>query len=103
MPNYPVGPNPGYGAYFNAANSGALFIGGNQAVVATALSAGVPTAYTGGLILYNPLANTVNLLIQRVQVAFVVAQTNAAVISLGLGQSLTALAGTLTVVPSVNS
>ena len=103
MPNYPVGPNPGNGAAFNASNSGLLFSGGNQAVVATALSAGVPTTYTGGLVLYNPLASPVNLILQEVRVAFVVAQTNAAVIGLGLGTSGTALAGTLTAVPSFNN
>jgi hypothetical protein len=103
MPNYPVGPNPGYGTAFNAANSGALFIGGNQAVVATALTAGVPTAYTGGLILYNPLGNTGNnLVILRAQVAFILAQTNPAVISLGVGYSASPLTGTLTAVPAVN-
>jgi hypothetical protein len=96
------GPSLTYGPY--NASGGTLFSGGNQTVVATALSAGLPTAYTGGLILYNPYSTTVTtqLVIQEVRVAFVVAQTNAAVIGLGIGYSTTAPTGTLTTVASVN-
>lgn len=97
------GPNPASGQFYPSAIQGNLYSGGNQAAVATAFTAGVPTAYTGGLVLANPLASGVNLIIQRVQAAFVVAQTNAAVISLGVGYSADALAGTLTVVDSINA
>lgn len=96
-------PNLSLGQYANAAGgiSGQLFQGGNQAVVATAFTAGVPTTYTGGLVLANPPTSTVNVRIQQVKAAFIVAQTNAAVIGLGIGYSTTALSGTLTAVPSL--
>jgi hypothetical protein len=61
----------------------------------------VPTTYTGGLVLANPIASTVNLRIQKAKASFIVAQTNAAVIGLGIGFSATALAGTLTAVASL--
>lgn len=103
LPNNPLGPNPSLGAYVYATQTGTLYAGGNQAVVATAMTAGVPTTYTGGLVLANPPSNTgVSLVLQRVQVAFDVAQTNAAVISLGLGYSSTALTGTLTAITPQN-
>jgi hypothetical protein len=95
------GPSPGSGQYYPVAIGGDLFSGGNQAVVATALAAGLPTTYTGGLVLANPIDGTKNLVIQRAQAAFIVAQTNAAVIGLGVGYSTSALAGTLTAVASV--
>ena len=98
VPQY--GPNPANGQFYPGAINGTLFMGSNQAVVTTALTAGVPTAYTGGLVLANPTTSPVNLIIQRVQAAFVVAQTNAAVISVGIGHSSSALSGTLTVVAS---
>jgi|SRR6185503_7880178 len=97
------GPSTGSGQYYATAIQGNLYHGGNQAVVATALAAGLVTAHTGGLVLANPIASTVNLVIQRAQASFVVAQTNAAAIGLGIGVSATPLAGTLTAVPSVNA
>ena len=93
----------GLGNDYQSAVLERLFSGGNQAAVATALAAGVPTAYTGGLVLANPITSTVRLVLNRVAAAFVVAQTNAAVIGLGLGISASALAGTLTVVPSIQT
>lgn len=93
------GPNPANGQYYPAAIGGTLFGGGNQAVVATALSAGLPTAYTGGLVLANPITSKVNLILQRAKATFIVAQTNAASIGLGVGyNATTALSGTLTAV-----
>lgn len=96
-------PNPSLGQYASAANgsSGTLFQGGNQAVVATALSAGLPTTYTGGLVLANPPTSSVNLRIQQVKAFFIIAQTNVSVIGLGVGFSSTPLAGTLTAVASL--
>lgn len=99
----PFPPNPSLGQFYIAGrgvNGQQLFSGGNQAAVAAAMTAGVPTAYTGGLVLANAGAGTKNLYLQNAKAAFVVAQTNAAVISLGVGYSATPLAGTLTVVPS---
>jgi hypothetical protein len=95
-----LGPTPSNGQYYPGAIQGNLYRGGNQAPVATALPAGVPTAYTGGLVLSNPLTSAVNLVLQSADAAFVVAQTNAAVISVGASYSpVTAISGTLTVVP----
>ena len=96
------GPNVGSGLYYPTAIQGNMYSGGNQAVVATALAAGLPTAHTGGLVLANPAASGVNLVLQRASAAFIVAQTNAAAIGLGVGFSATALAGTLTAVASKN-
>ena len=105
-----VGPQPGYGLINQqhgplryAAKRGILYRGGNQAVVTTAFTSGVPTTYTGGLVLYNPTTSEVNLSIREAAFGFVVAQTNAAVISLGVAASATALTGTLTAVTSANS
>lgn len=97
------GPNPANGQYYPVALVGQMFHGGNQAAVATALSAGVGTTYTGGLVLANPIASTANLILQRANVGFVVAQTNAAVIGLAVGYSTSALSGTLTAVASQNA
>jgi hypothetical protein len=105
-----VGPQPGYGVvnqqYGNlryAAKRGNLFRGVNQAVVATAMTAGLPTTYTGGLVLANPTASTVHLSILEAGFAFIAAQANASVIGLGVAQSGTALTGTLTAVPIQNA
>ena len=92
-----------HGLLYTPASSARLFSAGNQAVVATALAAGLPTAYTGGLVLYNPLASTVNLSILRASFRFVLPQTNVAVIGLGVAQSGTALTGTLTAVASASN
>jgi hypothetical protein len=99
----PYAPNLSLGQYANAGNgiSGQLFQGGNQAVVATALSAGLPTTYTGGLVLANPPTSTVNVRLQKATAIFIIAQTNVSVIGLGIGFSATALTGTLTAVASL--
>jgi hypothetical protein len=91
-----------HGRYWNPANTGRLFSAYNQAVVATALSAGLPTAYTGGLVLYNPTTSGVNLAIVAASASFEVAQGAAAIVGIGVNQSSTALAGTLTPVPVQN-
>ncbi len=106
-----VGPQPGYGVVNQqhgrlryAARIGNLYRGGNQAIVTTAMTAGLPTTYTGGLVLYNPLTSTVRLSILEAGLAFVVAQPSAAsVVGLGVAHSASALAGTLTAVASVNA
>jgi hypothetical protein len=98
------GPNPANGSYYPAAIGGTLFSGANQAVVATALAAGLPTTYTGGLVLANTITSAVNLIIQRVTAAFTVVQSNAAVIGLGVGYNATTnLSGTLTAVAVQNA
>ena len=87
--------------YYESTYRRASFSGANQSVVTTAFTAGLGTTYTGGLVLSNPFGNTYNVVLTKVGVAFVVAQTNAAVIGVAAGQSSTALSGTLTsVAPS---
>jgi hypothetical protein len=86
-----------------AARRGKLFRGGNQAPVPTAMTAGLPTTYTGGLVLYNPVASTASLSIREVAFGFVVAQTAAATVGLAVARSASALTGTLTVVPNQNA
>jgi hypothetical protein len=106
-----VGPQPGilgtvneqHGILWSAARRGILFRGGNQAVVATAQTAGLPTAYTGGLVLYNPVGSGVYLAIREAHFSYTVAQTSVAVIGLATNQSATALTGTLTAVPIANA
>jgi len=85
-----------HGRYYEQTYRLASFAGGTAGVVATALSTGLATTYTGGLVLYNPYGNSYNLVLQKVGVSFVLAQTNASAIGIMTGQSSTALSGTLT-------
>jgi hypothetical protein len=85
-----------HGRYYEPAYRGQLFGGSTGGAVATALAAGLVTAYTGGMVLYNPIGSSVNLSLTKVGVAFVLAQTNAAAIGVAVGQSSTAISGTLT-------
>jgi hypothetical protein len=102
QPGNLIASNQQHGLHRYPNKLGVMFAGGNQAVVATPFTAGLGTTYTGGLMLYNPVASTVHLSILQVGFGFVVAQTNAAMIGLGVAQSTSALGGTLTVVPNVN-
>jgi hypothetical protein len=90
-----------HGRYYQPANLGRLFSGGNQAPVPTALPAGLTESYTGGLVLYNPVGSGVNVALLLAEYALVVAQTNAASIGLAVGQSATAPTGTLTAIAPV--
>ena len=95
---------PGYlnvalhGKYYQPTYASRQFSGGNQAVEATALPAGLTASYTGGLVLYNPRPLlSMPLLAVGAAFAFILAQTNASVIGLGVGYSATvAPTGTLT-------
>lgn len=91
------------GKYYWPAKSGNLYHGANQAVVATALTAGLPTTYTGGLVLHNPAASTVRLSILEASFAQILAETNPSQISLAVGISGTALSGTLTAITPQNA
>lgn len=87
------------GPQYEAAYRGQTFFGANQAVVATALAAGLTATNTGGLVLNNPIGNTKNLVLRAVSVGIILAQTNAAVLSIGVGFSPTvAIGGTLTAI-----
>ena len=103
MSNYGY-PSQSFPPYYPAALNGNLFLGANQAVVTTALPAGLTATYTGGLTLYNPLTSPHSLSIVQASITQVVGQTNAAAISLGTGFSASVLpSGTLTVVASTNA
>jgi|GEM_PF-4777890 len=105
-----TGPQPGYGVVneqhgvlWQAARRGSLFRGGNQTAVVTAMTAGLPTTYTGGLILYNPVASTKNLSIREVSFGVVAVQVAVGTLGLAVAQSASALTGTLTAVPITNA
>lgn len=85
-----------HGRYYEQAYRKSSFGGSTGGVVATALAAGLVTAMTGGLVLANPVGNSFNLVLQKVGISFVLAQTNASTIGIMVGQSSTALSGTLT-------
>lgn len=88
-----------HGVGYTSAYSGATFFGANQAVVATALSSGLTATNTGGLVLNNPIGSGKNLVLRAASLGVILAQTNAAVISLGVGYSATvAISGTLTAI-----
>jgi hypothetical protein len=91
-----VGLSEVHGRYYEGAYRGGRFAGGMQAVIATGLSVAGATTYTGGLVLANPNGSTVNAILEKVGIGFIVAQTNAAMIGIGVGQSTTNLSGTLT-------
>jgi hypothetical protein len=102
MPNYDIGlVSQNRGEKYQPSNESRVFTGGNQAVVATALSAGVGTTYTGGLMLYNPLSSTVQVSISSVSACLLSSQTNVTALNVSLGSSAVAPTGTLTAVTSV--
>ena len=93
-----------FGQQYEATYRGQTFFGANQAVVATALASGLTATNTGGLVLNNPIGNTKNLVLRAASIGVILAQTNAAVISLGVGFSATvAIAGTLTAITPQNA
>jgi hypothetical protein len=67
-----------------------------QAVLATATIAGLSTSITGTSVLYNPPGSTVNLVVEKFGVGFVLAPAAPLVYGLACGFSNTALSGTLT-------
>jgi len=67
-----------------------------QAVIATATIGGFATTITGVPLLYNPPGSAVNVVIETVQIAFVVASANALAYGIATGFSNTAVSGTLT-------
>jgi hypothetical protein len=90
-----------HGPAYEPAYRGALYMGANQAVVATALQTGLTATATGGLILSNPIGNTKNLSVRSCSIGVLVQQTNASIMGLMLAYSPSvAIAGTLTVVAS---
>lgn len=91
------------GAYFESANAGRAFSGGNQAAVATAFTAGLPTTYTGGLVLANPTNSTINVSINTASIAVLTNPTTTSTLGLAVAHSASALSGTLTAITPVCS
>ena len=90
-----------HGRYSQTAYRRALFTGATQAVLATATIAGLSTATTGVPVLYNPIGSTVNLVLSKVAVGFVLAPAAPLVYGIATGYNGgVAVSGTLTsVVP----
>lgn len=87
-----------HGRYYETSYRRALFIAANQA--GATLVSGLPTSYTGGLVLYNSLGSTVNLSINKVGFAASVVWSAAAVIGLAVGYNGgTALSGLTAATP----
>lgn len=72
----------GAGRYYEPTYQRQMFTGANQAGVVTTV--GLATTYTG-LVLSNPITSTVNLVINKVGVAFLVAFPAAAAVGLMVG------------------
>jgi len=72
------------------------FSGGMQAVLATATVVGPLASVTGVSVLANPNGSQVNLVLEEFGVSFVLAPAAPLAFGIGVGQSTTALAGTLT-------
>lgn len=85
-----------HGRYYEGSYRKNRFGGAMQAVIATATIAGFSTTITGVPLLYNPPGSAVNVVIETVQLAFVVASANALAYGLATGFSNTAVSGTLT-------
>ena len=85
-----------HGRYYEGTYRRARFGGAMQGVNATATIAGVGTSITGALVLYNPPSSSVNVVIEKFGVGFVLAPAAPLVYGLATGYSATALSGTLT-------
>jgi len=87
-----------HGRYYEAAYRKSLFTAGVQTVIATATTASPTTTITGAQVLYNPIGNAYNLVLQKFSIGFVLAQiANAIGIATGYNPT-TNLSGTLTAV-----
>lgn len=82
-----------HGRYYETAYRRALFTGTNTA--GTVTTVGLATTYTG-FVLANPVQSPVNLVINKVGVAFLVAFAAASTVGIMTGQSFTALSGVAT-------
>jgi hypothetical protein len=92
-----------HGRYYEAVYRRTLFTGATQAVVATQTVAGLTASTTGVPVLYNPIGNTMNLVLNKVGIANLVAPALASVIGIATGYNAsTAVSGTLTSVTPKN-
>ncbi len=85
-----------HGRYYESCYRKHQYIAAQQAVIATATIAGLATAITGAMVVANPPGSTVNLVIQKFGVGFVLAPAASLAYGLAVGYSSTALSGTLT-------
>ena len=85
-----------HGRYYESAYRKSLFAGANQAGVAT--TAAFATTYTG-LVLYNPSGSAVNLVLSKVGIASIIAQTSPLAVGIMTGFSTTALSGVTALTP----
>lgn len=75
-----------HGRYYEATYRKTMYTG---TVAGNTTVAGSTTAFTGGIILYNPPTSTVNLVVNKVGLGFIVAFGSASAIGLQTGQSYT--------------
>jgi hypothetical protein len=85
-----------HGRYYETTYRRAMFTAGVSTVIATATTASPTTTITGAQVLYNPIGSTVNLVLNKVSMGFVLAQI-ANVIGIATGvNTATTISGTLT-------
>ena len=86
-----------HGRYYETTYRRANFTGATQAVLATATAAGLTTAVTGVPVLYNPIGNTNNVVINKVSLSVLLAPAAPVAIGIATGYNAgTAVSGTLT-------
>jgi hypothetical protein len=85
-----------HGRYYESSYRKGRFSAANQAAVAT--TAAFATTYTG-IVLYNPPGSIVNLVLERVGVAPILAQTTTLAFGIMTGFSSTALSGVTALTP----
>ena len=86
-----------HGRYYEGAYRRARFGGAMQAVIATATIAGLSTSITGVPVLYNPIGNTNNVVLEKVGVSLLLAPAAPLAFGIAVGYNgATALSGTLT-------
>jgi hypothetical protein len=85
-----------HGRYYETAYRRALFTAGVSTLIATATTASPTTTITGAQVLYNPIGNTNNVVINKVSLGFALANL-AGVVGIATGINTgTAISGTLT-------
>ena len=86
-----------HGRYYETTYRRANFTGATQAVLATATIAGLGTAVTGVPVLYNPIGNTNNVVINKVSLSILLAPAAPIAIGIATGYNAgVAVSGTLT-------
>jgi len=87
-----------HGRYYEATYRRSMFTAGVSTLIATATTASPTTTITGAQVLYNPIGNTVNVVLNKVALGFALANL-AGVVGIATGYNgSTAISGTLTTV-----